>query len=237
MNAAILTSHRGACVDGKDRYKCLKTYGLERNVLEGNACNVLLHRLAKCGDLKEARGLFDQLEFRDVISWNALITGYALLGDSEHVFYTIDRMIVTGAKPDIITLMSVLNACSQAGLVEKGQLYFETFITDYGISPTIEHYNCIIDLLCRAGHIDKAIGMTKKMPFHPGIVVWHTILGACRKWGNIELGRYAFERAIQLDEKDVSVYICMCNIYVDASMEEEAKAIDAMRLRVEYEAQ
>ena len=192
---------------------------------------------AKCGSLEEAEVVFGKLLVQDVVSWTALITGYALLGDSEHVFYTIDRMIETGAKPDIITLMSVLNACSQGGLVEKGQLYFETFITNYGLSPTIEHYNCIIDLLCRAGHIDKAIGMTKKMPFHPGIVVWHTILGACRKWSNIELGRYAFERAIQLDDKDVSVYVCMCNIYVDASMEEEAMAIDAMRVRVEYEAQ
>ena len=98
---AILASHRGACVDGKDRYKCLKTHGLERNVLEGNACNVLVHRLAKCGDLKEARGLFDQLEFRDVISWTALIGGYAQHGHDKESLNCLRRMQLESLSPNI----------------------------------------------------------------------------------------------------------------------------------------
>ena len=197
----------------------------------------LVGMYAKCGELGKAHEAFNELQVQDVVSWSSLMACYAQLGQAKRVLILFNGMISEGIVPDPVSFLVLLTTCSHAGIVEEGEKVFDDMDGIHNLVPTLEHYTCIVDLLGRAGHIDKAIGMTKKMPFHPGIVVWHTILGACRKWSNIELGRYAFERAIQLDDKDVSVYVCMCNIYVDASMEEEAMAIDAMRVRVEYEAQ
>ena len=74
----------------------------------------------------------------------------------------------------------------------------------------------MVDILSRAGCIDMAVAMLEKMPFQPGIVLWLTLLGSCRKWSNIEHGKHAFEHAIQLVEKDAAPYVCMFNIYADA---------------------
>ena len=209
----------------------------------------LIDMYSQCANLECAQKVFDQLSARDVVSWSSLIGGYVQQGQGHEAAKCFEKMQHDGLSPNSITFLCVLNACSQGGLVEKGQLYFETFITDYGVSPTIEHYNCMVQLLGQFDCLKEAKVMLQTMTIVTDMCSsWLTLLIACRcfgnidrgklcKWGNIELGRYAFERAIQLDEKDVSVYVCMCNIYVDASMEEEAKAIDAMRLRVEYEAQ
>ena len=115
-------------------------------------------------------------------------------------------------------------------LVDKGERYLELMFDSYALMPTVEHYTCVIDLLGRAGSVDRVVSMVERMPFHPGIVVWHAILGACRKWGNVYLGRHAFEHAIHLDEKDAASYIAMFNIYADASMHHEAHQIEVMRV-------
>ena len=88
----------------------------------------------------------------------------------------------------------------------------------------------MVDLLARAGHIIMAIELIKKMPFHPNIRFWLSVLGACRKWRNVELGRCAFEHAVRLDEKEPAVYVCMFNIYAEAAMQDEANMVESMRL-------
>ena len=132
-------------------------------------------------------------------------------------------------KPDLVTLGSLLNACSHSGLVDKGKTYFDSIVKNHGLALKLEHYVCMIDMLGRAGHVVDAVGMIEKMPFQPGIIAWHIVLGACRKWGNVELGRYSFEEALKLDEDDSSVYLCMFNIYQDAGMHKDAHRIEAMR--------
>ena len=110
-----------------------------------------------------------------------------------------------------------------------GLMLFELIIHEYGDLLTIEHYACVVDLLGRAGLIDKAVAISKKMPLHPDAVVWYTILGASRKWGNVELGRYAFEQTIGFDEFNPSACISMYQIYASLDMPEEATKIMAMR--------
>ena len=117
------------------------------------------------------------------------------------------------------------------GWVDKGQTYFEAMSKAYGITPTLEHLSCMVDLLCRAGQLNLAVVMLNKTPFHPSIVMWLTVLAGCRKWGNVELGRHAFQQVIRMDEEDDSAYLCMYNIFVDAGMDGEAQCIEAMRVR------
>ena len=111
----------------------------------------------------------------------------------------------------------MLNACSHTGLVGDGQSYFENMSTNYGIIPTVEHYTCIIDLLGRAGQLDCALAMTEKICTNHDLILWHAVLGACQKSGNLELGKHAFEHVLQLDGTDSAAYIFMSNIYVETS--------------------
>jgi hypothetical protein len=85
----------------------------------------------------------------------------------------------------------------------------------------------MVDLLGRAGLVDEATEVVDVMPMNPDMAVWLILLGACRKWNDVGLGTYAFEHAVQLYEGDSSAYVCMSNIYMNASVQREARLKEA----------
>ena len=98
----------------------------------------------------------------------------------------------------------------------------------YDIMPTLEHYTCMIDLYCRTGHLENAVSVLKDMPFSADRTLWHALMGASQKWGNMKVGRLAFDNLMRLNKDDAVAYISMCNIYVTSGMEEDADMIWAI---------
>ncbi|MCO5583925.1 hypothetical protein L7F22_037842 [Adiantum nelumboides] len=122
-------------------------------------------------------------------------------------------------KPDEDSFQSILAACSHAGLVERGQTFLQVMEEEYGIPPNIEHFTCMVDLFGRAGQLDEALLVIKRMPWQPDIVAWHNLLAACQKWGNLLVGLEAFESALKLDERDAASFVCMYNIFAGVDKE------------------
>jgi pentatricopeptide repeat protein len=116
-----------------------------------------------------------------------------------------------------------------AGISEEAHCYFEVMQKRYGVTPGHKHFACMMDLLGRGGQINEAIRVIGMMPFQPNIVMWHSILGACQRLCNVELGKWAFQHALQLDRRHAVSFILMCNIYIDALMWTEVEEIEAMR--------
>eukprot|EP00246_Nothoceros_aenigmaticus_P003524 TRINITY_DN14698_c0_g3_i1.p1 TRINITY_DN14698_c0_g3~~TRINITY_DN14698_c0_g3_i1.p1 ORF type:complete len:106 (-),score=15.62 TRINITY_DN14698_c0_g3_i1:477-794(-) len=65
----------------------------------------------------------------------------------------------------------------------------------------------------------------------PSARVWLTLLGACRKWNNVEVAQQAFQLAVSVDSVDSAPYMLMSNIYLSAHMWEEAKEVQTRRLK------
>lgn len=189
----------------------------------------LIDMYGRCGSMCDAQQVFDVLVKRDTVTWSALISGYARQGESGLVFDLFQEMEQDGLKPDGITFLSVLSVCSRAGLVDKGEDYLAAMSRDHGITPTPDHYNCMVDLFGRFGQLDKAVAIAKDL--QSSGLVWKTVLAACQKWGNLELGRQAFQAVVALDRNDTAAYILMWNIYQAACMPEDAKEVEAMRVR------
>ena len=169
---------------------------------------------AEFGLLLAAQQVFDGLPSRNLISWNVLMSAYAQHGESEKVFQIFDTMIAReGLYPDMVAILSVFNACNHGGLVEIAQKFFETLADVLCFNPSVEHYACMIDLLGRAGLVNKAIAMLDNVPSRLNSSFWHTILGACQKCGNVKFGERAFEEAMQLDDNDSAAYAMMSQIY------------------------
>ncbi|KAH7283042.1 hypothetical protein KP509_35G058500 [Ceratopteris richardii] len=185
--------------------------GLEKELLVGNA---LVDMYAKCGFVKYAHVLFLKLHNPSVVSWSSLISGYALLGKCEVVFNLLGNMIQDGVMPNLITGVSILNACNHAGFINEGCLFFKLMSSDWGLVPDVEHYTCMVDLLGRMGDTANALLILQEMPMQPDIVSWQKFLGACVKWGDTELGRHAFNHSVWIDEKETSIYVYMYNIIV-----------------------
>ena len=91
-----------------------------------------------------------------------------------------EEMKRCGCNPDHITFLGVLSACCHAGLVNDGWQYFESMSQYYRITPTMEHYSCMVDLLGRVGLLDDAQDFIKKMPVEPNATIWGSLLAACR---------------------------------------------------------
>ncbi|KAH7438788.1 hypothetical protein KP509_04G031200 [Ceratopteris richardii] len=199
---------------------------LETNPFLGNA---LVDMYVKCGDLRKAILVLEKLPSRDVVSWGTLMVGFRQHGQSEKVLDCFQQMQDEGILPDALTYCCVLSACSHLGSIEEGYLHFETMTIKYCIKPDIEHYICLIDLFGRSGHLDKAVKVIQEMPSSNSYVLWSALLAACRKWGNVRIGRWAFERAVQIDKSNATAYLLMFNIYASAGMQEDAKAIEELR--------
>ena len=159
----------------------------------------LINMYSKCGFLEKAQQVFDTLPIHNSFTWNALISGYAQCGEFEDIISYFDMMIQKGHKPDPITFLSILNSCSHAGLIEKGQTYYHVMAQVYGIIPNILHYACFIDVLGRAGQLDKVEAMILRIPFCPNTGLWLSMLGSCKKWCNADLGRYAFKHVVEIE--------------------------------------
>ncbi|KAI5062635.1 hypothetical protein GOP47_0023174 [Adiantum capillus-veneris] len=200
----------GATDKGQEIHAELERLGFLRNNLV--VSNALIDMYAKSGLVAVAQQVFDNLPSRGVASFNSLIAGYAHSGKNACVFLLLDRMVGEGLIPDGVTFIVILNACCQSSLFDKGQTHFEAMSKDYGIVPSLQHHTCLVDLLVRAGDLDKATELVKKLPFCPDYVLWLSMLGACGKLGNRELGRHAFERAVCLNEKDAAPYVLFSHI-------------------------
>ncbi|MCO5574280.1 hypothetical protein L7F22_028062 [Adiantum nelumboides] len=167
----------------------------------------------------------------NVVAWTAVIGGYAQQGLAKEALNCFQWMPQEGISPDAITFVNVLNACSHSGLVDEGQMLFDNMRQRYGISPNEEHHTCMVDVFGRAKHFDRAMRVISMMPSPDHFPVCVALLGACRKWGNMKLGRFAFERAVQIDQSYAAVYVLMSNIYAAAGMQEEAENIERMRVK------
>ncbi|KAK7399469.1 hypothetical protein VNO78_10652 [Psophocarpus tetragonolobus] len=179
--------------------------------------NSLVDMYAKCGSIGEAHKAFSSTNQRDIACWNSMISTYAQHGEAERALDLFEHMIVEGAKPNYVTFVGVLSACSHAGLLDVGFRYFES-MSQFGIEPGIDHYACMVSLLGRAGKIYEAKEFIEKMPIKPAEVVWRSLLSACRVSGHVELGIYAAEMAISCDPADSGSYILLSNIFASKSM-------------------
>ncbi|KAH7292188.1 hypothetical protein KP509_29G055100 [Ceratopteris richardii] len=158
--------------------------------------NTLVDMYAKSGNLSSAQVVFDKLPNHDVVSWTALIAGYAQFGDVDNSCITFNKMMQNGVRPDSITFLVLLSACGRSGLVSKTQMYYEAMSKEYGIVPSLEHQACIVNCFGQAGHTSMILGMLEQIPTD-ATVWWHTVLCACRMSGNVDFGHLAFACAVQ----------------------------------------
>ncbi|XP_027086745.1 pentatricopeptide repeat-containing protein At2g03880, mitochondrial-like [Coffea arabica] len=192
--------------------------------------NALLDMYCKCGSFKDSDSIFSRMVDKDVISWSTMIMGLAQNGFSRRALELFKAMAVSKIKPNHITILGVLFACSHAGLVDDGRYYFRSMKKLYGIDPGREHYGCMVDLLGRAGRLDEAVELIHKMECEPDAVTWRALLGACRVHRNMDLAAYAAKQIIKHDPDDAGTYILLSNIYANSQRWDEITEVrNAMR--------
>ncbi|CAN6581078.1 unnamed protein product [Malus baccata var. baccata] len=189
-------------------------------VLDVTVSNGLIDMYTKCGSIGSVQKLFGWMEDPDVF-------GYG--GEALDIF---KRKKELGIKPNEVTLVGVLTACSHIELVEEAWKVYKTMESEHGILPTIEHCSCMVDLLARSGCLHEAEAFIKQMAFEPDVVVCMTLLAACRTGGNVEIGKQAAENILKLDPTHSAALVLLCNIHASSgSWDDVARLRNLMRER------
>ncbi|PNT63770.1 hypothetical protein BRADI_4g20810v3 [Brachypodium distachyon] len=210
----------GALETGKWVHELARSHGLDNDARIGN---VLVDMYAKCGEIAYAREVFDSLREPGVVSWSAMISAYANHGEHQEALKLFSLMKGEGVKPNSFTVTAVLVACGHSGLVDEGLKHFNSIAMEYQMSPTLEHYACMLDMLGRAGRLVEAYEIIRGMSVQPDKCVWGAFLGGCRLHCNLELAEFVANDLFQSGSNDVTFYVLMANMYFEAGMLEDAE--------------
>ncbi|XP_073034645.1 pentatricopeptide repeat-containing protein At2g21090-like [Primulina eburnea] len=216
--ASIISPERGRQI-----HSHMITSGLRLNVV---VVSSLINMYWKCGNLEVAKRVFDSTKNKqNVVLWNTMISALARHGCGKQAIKMFADMARMSVKPDSVTLLALLNACSHSGLVQEGLFLFESMTQEYKVNPNQEHYACVIDLLGRSGCFDELMNQLKKMRCMPDDRVWNALLGVCRIHGNIELGKIAAKHLVQLEPQSPVAYLLLCSMYYAIGRWESAEEV------------
>lgn len=190
--------------------------------------NALITMYSKCGTIDDSVSVFQMITSRDVVSWNTIIAAWAQHGHYCKVIDLFNEMEANGFLPNGITFLSILSACRHVGNVHESLNHFNLMASKYGISPRSEHYACLVDILSRAGELEKAYEYVQNMPFEAEVAVWGAFLGGCQVYSNVALGELAAEKLIQLDPHNSGTYIILSNMYAKAGIWEGVTKIRSL---------
>lgn len=199
----------------------LKNMEREMNVMVGTA---LLDMYAKCGRINSALSVFESMPRRNVVAWNAIISGLAVHGRGEMALSMFPRMLEE-AKPDSLTFTSLLNACSHSGLVDQGYRCLHELRLKYRITPQVEHYACTVDLLGRAGRLEEAEMVLRSMPMPPNEVVLGSLMGSCVVHGKLRLSERTLQELIKLYPQNTEYHVLLSNMYTLEGNLKKAKSL------------
>ena len=204
--------------------------GFGRNVVVGSG---LVDMYAKCGLIDEACRVFEGMKEKNVYTYSSMIVGLASHGRANDAIALFNDMVSRAdVKPNHVTFIGVLAACSHAGMVREGRFYFAQMKDRFGILPSADHYACMVDLLGRAGLVVEALDLVKSMTVEPHGAVWGALLGACRIHRNTEVAKVAAKHLFKLEPEGIGNYVLLSNTLASAGeWDEVSKVRKLMRNR------
>lgn len=168
---------------------------------------------AKCGCMEDACLCFRNMTSKNAVSWTALIAGYGKQGQGIEALKVFDAMEIEGVRPNKITFLGALYACSHAGLVQEGRRVFNTMVNKYSTTPMMEHYTCMVDLLARSGCFDEAYNFIGRIPIKPDSKLLTAFLSSCCSHKNLELGESVGQKLLESEPDEAGAYMLLSNFY------------------------
>ncbi|GER49907.1 pentatricopeptide repeat-containing protein [Striga asiatica] len=221
VSALSACGHVGDLVSGKKLHDYLRDNSIQFTV---TLCNSLVDMYAKCGSAELALDVFRGMQGKNIISWNIIINALALHGFGYQVIGLFQEMESGGPRPDSLTFLGLLSACCHCGLVEIGRYYFTKVGHVYKIPYNVEHYACMIDMLGRGGFLNEALELVGKMEMRADVVIWGTLLGACKIHQNVEIAKVVLKQVLELESGGTGgLYVLMSNIFSEARKWDEVK--------------
>ncbi|PKU86980.1 pentatricopeptide repeat-containing protein At3g57430, chloroplastic-like [Dendrobium catenatum] len=176
--------------------------------------NSLIGMYATSGRIDLSQKVFHSMNLNDLSTWNAMILAHGIHGDGKAALSTFDKLKkCCFLKPNAITFVNIITACSHSGLVKEGYECFKSMQRDYDIDPDMEHYASVVNLFARSGRLDEAERFIGEMPIQPGSAIWGSLLGACGVYGDVEVAERAAEVLSVLEPDRNAWKVSLSNVY------------------------
>ncbi|KAL1371578.1 hypothetical protein HN51_001807 [Arachis hypogaea] len=201
------------------------------NEFDTRLCNALIDLYAKCGCIDSAIRFFNEIpeHRKNLVSWTSAISSFAMNGMGREAVECFEMMEKAGLRPNCVTFLCVLNACSHGGMVEEGLKFFNKMVNDIQLVPDIKHYGCLIDMLGRAGRLEEAENVALQVPLDiANVVIWRTLLGACSVHNNVEIGQRVTRKILEMEKRHGGDYVLMSNIFVCVGRFNDAERLREM---------
>ncbi|KAK9691634.1 hypothetical protein RND81_09G208900 [Saponaria officinalis] len=208
-----------------DLIKEIHGHSIRNDMCNSQLRSCLVEAYGRCGCVENAHIVFRSMDERDVIAWSSLISAYALHGEATEALKIFREMEDAKVKPDGITFLSVLKACSHAGLADEAKKYIVKMREFYGVEVNSDHYSCLVDALSRAGRLYEAYDVLTKMPVKATAKTWGALLGSCRSFGEVELAEVAGRALFEIEPDNAANYVLLARTYANAGRYEEANKL------------
>ncbi|CAA7026456.1 unnamed protein product [Microthlaspi erraticum] len=205
-------AHLGVLDIGKEVHVYTVQNGFVLDVYIGSA---LVDMYSKCGSLEQALLVFLNLPEKNLFCWNSIIDGLAAHGYAVEALKMFGRMVMESVRPNAVTFVSVLTACTHGGLVEEGRRIYRSMIDDYSIVSNVEHYGCMVALLSKAGLVHEALELIGGMEFEPNAVIWGALLDGCKLHKKLEIAEIAFDKLMVLEPRNSGYYFLLVSMYAE----------------------
>ncbi|BFG27253.1 hypothetical protein CerSpe_135270 [Prunus speciosa] len=197
---------------------CLK-YGFDTNVYVGTS---LVDMYARWGHMDESQLIFDSLETKNEVSWNALIAGHARKAQGEHALRLFWKMLREGFKPTHFTYSSVFTACASAGSMEQGK-WVHAHMIKSGAKLVAFVGNTLLDMYAKSGSIEDAKKVFDRL-VRQDIVSWNSMLTGYAQHG---LGQETVQRfeemlRIGIQPNDIT-FLCVLTACSHAGLLDEGQ--------------
>ncbi|XP_054801558.1 pentatricopeptide repeat-containing protein At4g19191, mitochondrial-like [Prosopis cineraria] len=197
--------------------------GIEEDIAQLE--NSILNMYVKSGSISSARAYFDRLSSKDVVAWTTMIEGFGSHGFGYEALNCFILMIEQRVRPNSVTFLSLLSACSHSGLVREGCKIYGSMKWDFGIEPALDHHTCFVDLLGRHGLLKEALSIILKMIILPDSRIWGALLAASRVYGNEKVGEYAAQKLLELEPDNAGYYTLLSNVKASAGRWDEVEGL------------
>ncbi|GFZ11125.1 tetratricopeptide repeat (TPR)-like superfamily protein [Actinidia rufa] len=139
---------------------------------------------AKCDLLNSAKTAFYQIESPDLVSWNAIIAGFAYGGDIDEAMLLFSQMRHLGLSPDDITVRSLLSACTSPATLNQG-MQIHSYINKVGFDLDIAVCNTLLSMYAKCSELCGTFKMFNEMRSNADLVSWNIILTACMQHNQV----------------------------------------------------
>ncbi|KAF2291049.1 hypothetical protein GH714_019366 [Hevea brasiliensis] len=210
LGALSACSQLGAFKEGEKIHAYIREERLDMNV---QVCNAVIDTYAKCGFADKAYLVFESMSCKkSLVTWNTMIMAFAMHGDGCKALELFEQMGQAEVDPDAVSFLALLCACNHAGLVEEGYRLFNS-MEKSGVTPNVKHYGSVVDLLGRAGRLQEAYDVINSMPMVPDLVLWQTLLGACRTYANVEMAELVSQKLVEMGSNTDGDFVLLSNVY------------------------